>query len=198
MPKKGNHKSMTCLFDGITGELIIWDGGLSRTRGFTELYQLKSEEKSLLDYLIGIKNKTIDEVISETGLTNKKIHSLLSSLESKGLVEVKKDGTDYIVNQKIKFKLVKGFEDKKLKKLNLSLQSKEISGKILEALISRTDVVKGIESLGMAKIWKTEEVYLPYWIVVYRNSKGKDRKEIFDPFKGKKDDHIKDVILLRL
>jgi len=94
--------------------------------------------------------------------------------------------------------LVKGFEDKKLKKLNLSLQSKEISGKILEALISRTDVVKGIESLGMAKIWKTEEVYLPYWIVVYRNSKGKDRKEIFDPFKGKKDDHIKDVILLRL
>lgn len=198
MPKKGNHKSMTCLFDGITGELIIWDGGLSRTRGFTELYQLKSEEKSLLDYLIGIKNKTIDEVISETGLTNKKIHSLLSSLESKGLVEVKKDGTDYIVNQKIKFKLVKGFEDKKLKKLNLSLQSKEISGKILEALISRTDVVKGIESLGMAKIWKTEEVYLPYWLVVYRNSKGKDRKEIFDPFKGKKDDHIKDVILLRL
>lgn len=198
MPKKGNHKSMTCLFDGITGELIIWDGGLSRTRGFTELYQLKSEEKSLLDYLIGIKNKTIDEVISETGLTNKKIHSLLSSLESKGLVEVKKDGTDYIVNQKIKFKLVKGFEDKKLKKLNLSLQSKEISGKILEALISRTDAVKGIESLGMAKIWKTEEVYLPYWIVVYRNSKGKDRKEIFDPFKGKKDDHIKDVILLRL
>jgi hypothetical protein len=50
----------------------------------------------------------------------------------------------------------------------------------------------------MAKIWKTEEVYLPYWLVIYRNSKGRERKEIFDIFKGKKDYHTKDIIVMRL
>jgi len=198
MPKKGNYKSMSCFFDGITGELVIWEGKLGRTRGFAELYRLKNEEKWLLDYLIDRENPTLDEAISETGLTNRKLHSLLTALESKNLIEFKKDGSNICIKPKLKFKLVKGFEDKKLKKIDVSIHSKEISGRIIEGLISKTDVVRGIESLGMAKIWKTEEVYLPYWLVVYKNSKGKERKEIFDSFKGNKDDHIKDIIIMRV
>lgn len=198
MPKKGNYKSMSCIFDGITGELIIWDGKMSRTRGFTELYRLKNEEKWLLYYLIERGTPTLEDAISETGLTNRKIHSLLTSLESKGLVEYKSEGSSLTIRPKLKFKLVKGFEDKKLKKLDISFHNTEVSGRILDPLISKNDVVKGIGCLGMAKIWKTEEVYLPYWLVIYRNSKGRERKEIFDIFKGKKDYHTKDIIVMRL
>ncbi|NPV49589.1 MAG: DUF87 domain-containing protein [Candidatus Methanofastidiosum sp.] len=198
MPKKGSYKSMSCFFDGITGELLIWDGKISRTVGFSEIYKLKPDDKWFLDYLIDRENPTLSDIKKETGLTPRKTHSLISSLESKGLIEYKQDGGNLSVRPKIKFKLVRGFEDKKLKKLNLSLNSKEISGKVIDPLISKNDVSKGIESLGNAKIWRTEEVYLPYWLVVYQNSKGKERREVFDAFRGKKDEHIRDIVLLRL
>ena len=198
MPKKGSYKSMSCFFDGITGELLIWDGKISRTVGFSEIYKLKPDDKWFLDYLIDRENPTLSDIKKETGLTPRKTHSLISSLESKGLIEYKQDGGNLSVRPKIKFKLVRGFEDKKLKKLNLSLNSKEISGKVIDSLISKNDVSKGIESLGNAKIWRTEEVYLPYWLVVYQNSKGKERREVFDAFRGKKDEHIRDIVLLRL
>jgi hypothetical protein len=198
MPKKGSYKSMSCFFDGITGELLIWDGKISRTVGFSEIYKLKPDDKWFLDYLIDRENPTLSDIKKETGLTPRKTHSLISSLESKGLIEYKQDGGNLSVRPKIKFKLVRGFEDKKLKKLDLSLNSKEISGKIIESLISKNDVSRGIESLGNAKIWRTEEVYLQYWLVVYQNSKGKERKEVFDAFRGKKDEHIRDIVLLRL
>jgi predicted transcriptional regulator len=198
MPKKGSYKSMSCFFDGITGELLIWDGKISRTVGFSEIYKLKPDDKWFLDYLIDRENPTLSDIKKETGLTPRKTHTLISSLESKGLIEYKQDGSNLSVRPKIKFKLVRGFEDKKLKKLNLSLKNKEISGKAIESLISKTDVSRGIETLGNAKIWRTEEVYLPYWLVVYQNSKGKERREIFDAFRGKKEDHIRDIVLLRL
>ena len=198
MPKKGSYKSMSCFFDGITGELVIWDGKISRTVGFSEIYKLKQDEKWFLDYLIDRENPTLSEIKKETGLTPRKVHSLISSLEAKGLLEYKQDGSNLSVKSKIKFKLVKGFDDKKLKKLDISLTSKEISGRVIESLISKNDVSKGIEVLGNAKIWRTEEVYLPYWLVVYRNSKGKERREVFDAFKGKKEEHIRDIVLMRL
>ena len=198
MPKKGSYKSMSCCFDGITGELVIWDGKISRTVGFSEISKLKQDEKWFLNYLIDRENPTLSEIKKETGLTPRKTHSLISSLEAKGLLEYKQDGSNLSVKPKIKFKLVKGFEDKKLKKLNISLKSKEISGRVIDSLISKNDVSNGIEVLGNAKIWRTEEVYLPYWLVVYRNSKGKERREVFDAFKGKKEEHIRDIVLMRL
>ncbi len=198
MPKKGSYKSMSCFFDGITGELVTWDGKISRTVGFSEIYKLKTDEKWFLDYLISRENKTIIDIKKETGLTPRKAHSLISALEAKGLLEYKQDGSALNVKPKIKFKLVRGFEDKKLKKLDLSLNSKEISGKVIESLISKNDVSRGIETLGNAKIWKTEEVYLPYWLVVYRNSKGKVRREVFDAFNGKREDSIRDIVLMRV
>ncbi|HOM95370.1 MAG: DUF87 domain-containing protein [Candidatus Methanofastidiosa archaeon] len=198
MPKKGNYKSMSCFFDGITGELLIWDGKVSRTVGFSENYKLRPDERWLLDYIIKKNSLTITDIKKETGFTPNKVHSILSNLETKGLIEYKTDGKDIVIKTKIKFKLVKGFEDKKLKKVDISLKNKEVSGKIIDSLISKNDVMKGIESLGNAKIWKTEEIYLPYWLVVYRNSKGKERREIFDTFKGEKDDNIRDIVLMRV
>ncbi|MBP6932848.1 MAG: DUF87 domain-containing protein [Candidatus Methanofastidiosum sp.] len=198
MPKKGSYKSMSCFFDGITGELLIWDGKISRTVGFSENYKLKSDEKWLLKYITKKNNLTISNIKKETGFTPNKIHSILSNLETKGLIECKTDGEDITIKTKIKFKLVKGFEDKKLKKVDISLMNKEISGKVIDSLISKNDVIKGIETLGNAKIWKTDEIYLPYWLVVYRNSKGKERREIFDVFKGEKDDSIRDIMLMRV
>ena len=198
MPKKGSYKSMSCFFDGITGELVTWDGKISRTVGFSEIYKLKTDEKWFLDYLISKENKTIIDIKKETGLTPRKAHSLISALEAKGLLEYKQDGSALNVKPKIKFKLVRGFDDKKLKKLDLSLNSKEISGKVIESLISKNDVSRGIETLGNAKIWKTEEVYLPYWLVVYQNSKGKERREVFDAFNGKREDSIRDIVLMRV
>ena len=198
MPKKGSYKSMSCFFDGITGELVIWDGKISRTVGFTEIYKLKPDEKWFLDYLIDRENPTISEIKKETGLTPRKTHSLILALEAKGLLEYRQDGSNLSVKPKIKFKLVKGFEDKKLKKLDVSLKSKEITGRVIESLISKNDVSRGIEILGNAKIWRTEEVYLPYWLVVYRNSKGRERREVFDAFKGKKEEHIRDIVLMRV
>jgi hypothetical protein len=189
---------MSCFFDGITGELVIWDGKISRTVGFTEIYKLKPDEKWFLNYLIDRENPTISEIKKETGLTPRKTHSLISSLKAKGLLEYKQDGINLSAKPKIKFKLVKGFEDKKLKKLDLSLKSKEITGRVIESLISKNDVSRGIETLGQAKIWRTEEVYLPYWLVVYKNSKGKERREVFDAFKGKKEEHIRDIVLMRV
>ena len=196
--KKGSYKSMSCFFDGITGELLIWDGKISRTVGFSENYKLKSDEKWLLKYITKKNNLTISNIKKETGFTPNKIHSILSNLETKGLIECKTDGEDIAIKTKIKFKLVKGFEDKKLKKVDISLTNKEISGKVIDSLISKNDVIKGIETLGNAKIWKTDEIYLPYWLVVYRNSKGKERREIFDVFKGEKDDSIRDIMLMRV
>ncbi|KYC46051.1 MAG: AAA-like domain protein [Candidatus Methanofastidiosum methylothiophilum] len=198
MPKKGSYKSMSCFFDGITGELVIWDGKISRTVGFSEIYKLKSDEKWFLDYLIDRENPTLSDIKKETGLTPRKTHSLISNLEARGLIETKQNGSNISVRPKLKFKLVRGFEDKKLKKLEVTLKSKEISGRVIESLISKNDVSRGIETLGNAKIWRTEEVYLPYWLVVYKNSKGKERREVFDAFKGKKDDAVKDIVLMRL
>ena len=198
MPKKGNYKSMSCFFDGITGELLIWDGKVSRTVGFSENYKLRPDERWLLDYIIKKNSLTITDIKKETGFTPNNVHSILSNLETKVLIDFKTDGKDIVIKTKIKFKLVKGFEDKKLKKVDISLKNKEVSGKIIDSLISKNDVMKGIESLGNAKIWKTEEIYLPYWLVVYRNSKGKERREIFDTFKGEKDDNIRDIVLMRV
>ncbi|MCC7572444.1 MAG: ATP-binding protein [Candidatus Methanofastidiosum sp.] len=198
MPKKGSYKSMSCFFDGITGELVIWEGKISRTVGFSEIYKLKKDEKWFLDYLIDRENPTISEIKKDIGFTPRKTHSLISSLEARGLLAYKQDGGNISVKPKIKFKLVKGFEDKKLKKLDISIKSKEISGKVIESLISKNDISNGMETLGNAKIWKTEEVYLPYWLVVYRNSKGRERREVFDAFKGKKDQNIRDIILMRV
>ena len=198
MPKKGSYKSMSCFFDGITGELVIWDGKISRTVGFSEIYKLKQEEKWFLDYLIDRENPTLTAIKKDTGLTPRKTHSLISSLEAKGLIEYKQSGSNINVRPKVKFKLVRGFEDKKLKKLELSPNNIELSGRVIESLITKNDVSKGIETLGNAKIWRTEEVYLPYWLVVYKNSKGKERREVFDAFKGKKEDSIRDIVLMRV
>ncbi len=198
MPKKGSYKSMSCFFDGITGELVTWEGKVSRTLGFSEIYKLKPDEKNFLEYLLDRENPTLQEIKKETGHTTRKTHSLLSNLESKDLIECKQNGNTINVKPKIKFKLVKGFEDKKIKKLDLSVKSKDLSGKVIESLITKNDITKGIEYLGNARVWKSEEIYLPYWLVVYQNSKGRERREVFDIFKGKKDNSIKDIVLMRV
>ncbi len=195
-PEKGDYVNLSCLIDGLTGEILRKNKKIERTRGLRDLIPLKEDEMNFMIYLIKRENVTQIEIKNEMKLNTNKIKSLLSSTMQKGLVKIDKKG---------KFEEIKPLGDYKIlwnpkdKKINFDYVVEEEFldvDTIIRETITENEISKALKIWGKAKIWKIERLYYPYWIVYYSGEK--PRVEVFDGVYGQKDEYTKNMIRHRI
>jgi len=197
-PKNKRYTSLETYVDGITGELVIKEKTLTRTKGIRDIVNLKKNERDFMLYLISRENPTNEDIQDELGMTHKKVDNLLDSLISKNLVKIKKVGQHSEVHSTIDFNIVDGPNDKRFKNLDLEIKEELIeTDALINFIIPESQARKSIEIFSGTKIWCVERIYYPYWVVVYDNGERK-RVEIFDALSGSIDNDAKSMLRFRL
>ncbi len=195
-PEKGDYINLSCLVDGLTGEILRKNKKIERTRGLRDLIPLKDDEMSFMIYLIKRENATQIEIRNEMKLNPNKIKSVLSSMIQKGLVKIDRKGKFEEIKPSGHYNIVWDPRDKKIN-FEYAVEEEFLDlDTIIHETITEKEIAKALKIWGKAKIWKIEKLYYPYWIVYYTGEKS--RVEVFDGIYGQKDDYAKNMIRHRI
>ncbi|MEA1994415.1 MAG: DUF87 domain-containing protein, partial [Euryarchaeota archaeon] len=91
-PEKGDYVNLSCIIDGVTGEIIKKGRKIERTRGLRDLISLKNDKINFMLYLIKMENATQVEIKNELKLSKRKIKSLLRKTMEEDLVKIVNKG----------------------------------------------------------------------------------------------------------
>jgi hypothetical protein len=195
-PEKGDYANLSCLVDGLTGEILRKNRKIERTRGLRDIIQLNDDTIDFMLYLIKRENATQMEIKNDLKLTTRKIKSLLRFTMQKRLIKIEKKGKFEEIKPLGEYKMLWDPQDKKIT-FAYTLEEEFLDlDTIIRETITDKEIAKALRVWGKAKIWEIEKLYYPYWLVYYTGTGS--RVELFDGLYGHKDEYAKKMIRHRI
>ncbi len=156
---KKKFKTHSFLIDGLVGDFVSIDNGLSYRKGFRDLIGMSENEVKVI---LGLSKgrKTTADLEVDVGLSEMTIRKLVSSLQDRKLVTFNRKGRVKYYSLLFKF-------DRPNIKQNVDMPAvASISGKLIKPRLDEKDLRNIVKAMDdNADITKFETLYYPIWKV---------------------------------